>query len=597
MSRNSLGPCGFGRFGLGLFGLGLSGLFGLALGACSLITEFAECQSDADCAGAGAGWVCNADKKCEPGDGPTTTDPTGTTSPTTTTSDPTTTTDPGTTTIDETSGETDPTGGSSSGGPVACAKHTDCEAALGTNDHICGMTGQCVLALTNECQTLEWPGGKVNDKTVFLGSLMTTSPPFDTLVLPLQNAVQLAVEDFNNNTDLPGGFKIGWIACDDKATAENAGAAVTHLTGTIGTPAIIGPIFSELVIGLAPAAKATGTLMLTPTASAKSISTLDDDGLVWRTIASDVYQANALADRIPQLMPTKVAMLYKDDAYGNLLLMDTLARLTAKAPMIKPTTTKYPNPVGLTENELKNAFALAISSAWGSPGQHPDTIVLIGTTEVPDLILGFMLAWSSADPPVPLPKFVVSHGAVPALPDLIDKAQGSAKQALMGAAEGVAPVIFDEVNFANFNLRYKIRFNDQEPITASSLSYDGAMVVMLAMAGVPEGEAITGASIASAIAKLVDKQGTAVSFGEVMPPTLTFIKKARNVLVTGGTVDLRGVSGELDFDLGPGEVRTDLLGWGLEPDAMDPNVGLLDPRRVYALNPAPATDGNWAPLP
>ena len=582
--------------------LGLSGLFGgLALGACSLITEFGECQTDQDCVGAGAGFVCGADKQCVPGAGTTT----GDSSSSATTVEPTTSatasTGPGSTTIDETTGGTTEaitSSSSSGGGPVACTKHSECVAAF-DEDHLCGKAGECVSALTTECQQLVWPDNKPSDKVVFLGSVMTTTPPFDTLVVPLQNAVQLAVEDFNNNTDLPGGYKIAWIACDDKGTLENATAAATHLTDVVGTPAIVGPVFSELVIGLAPHAKTTGTLFMSPTATAKSISTLDDDGLVWRTISSDVYQANALADRIPLMMPTpkKVAIMYKDDAYGNGLLMDTYARLMAKAPGIKVATQKYPNPVTLPPDQLMNAYATAIASAWGAMGQHPDTIVLIGTTEVTDLILGFMLAASAENPP-PVPRFVVSHGAVPALPAMVEKAgMPAVQQALIAVSEGVAPVIFDPMNFANFNVRYKIRFNDQEPITASSLSYDSAMVVMFGMAGVPDGMDIDGKNIAATISRMVDKMGTAVSFGEVMPPALTFIKKARNILVTGGTVDLRGVSGELDFDLKVGEVRTNVLGWGLDPDANDMNVGVLDPKRMYVLNPVPATDGTWMDLP
>lgn len=588
--------------------VGLSGLaLGLALGACSAIVEFADCKSDADCAGAGAGYVCNAEQKCVPGEGGQSTGGPGTTTePTTSTTQPTTAT--GTTTLDETSSTTDAitssttasTGepGTSTGGPLACAGHLECVNTLG-DDHVCGKSGECVSALTAECQELFWPGGKPQDKVVFLGSIMTTIAPFDSLVIPLQNAVQLAVEDFNANTDLPGGYKIAYLVCNDGATLEGAMASATHLTDTIGAPAWIGPVFSELVIALAPHAKATGTLMITPTASAKSISTLDDDGLVWRTIASDVYQASALADRLPLLnpAPTKTAILYKDDAYGNLLLMDTAARLMAKAPQVKFTTHKYPNPVGLTPAELMNAYATVIAGAWGGVGQHPDTIVLIGTNEVVNLILGFMNAWGGENPKPTVPRFVVSHGVVPAMPDLIAAAPMALKPVLMNATEGVAPVIFDEANFANFNLRYKIRFNDQDPITASSLSYDAAMVVMLAMAGVPDDQDITGKTIAASIAELVDKAGTAVTFGDVDGVTLTFIKKARNVLVTGGTVDLKGVSGELDFDLTAGEVRTNLIGWGLEPDDVDPNVGVLAPRRIYVLKPAPATEGVWMDLP
>jgi hypothetical protein len=48
------------------------------------------------------------------------------------------------------------------------------------------------------------------------------SPPYDTLTVPLQNAVQLAIEDYNATTDLPGGNKVAWIACDDHGSVDRA---------------------------------------------------------------------------------------------------------------------------------------------------------------------------------------------------------------------------------------------------------------------------------------------------------------------------------------------------------------------------------------
>lgn len=574
---------------------------GLALGACSAIVEFAECKADIDCAGAGDGYVCGPAGACVPGEAPATGSDATTEPPVPTTGEGTTTTgEPGdTTTTAETTGTTEPSTDTTTGGPLTCAAHTECTTALGP-DHVCGKEGACISALTPECQTLQWPGGEPNDKVVWLGSVMSASPPFDALVLPLQNAVQLAVEDFNANTELQGGYKVAWLACDDHGDAQRAVAAAQHLSGTIGAPAIVGPIFSELVLLLAEEVTvASETLLFSPTASAKSITGLADEGLVWRTISSDIYQASALADRLTQLEPApeRVAVLAKEDAYGKGLLMDTVARITSEQPALEVSAHPYPNPVGLTPEQIMNMYPTIVASAWGKAGEHPDTIILIGTNEVLDLILGFMLAWSAENPAPQPPRVIVSHGVVPTLPQLIDKAMSQPlKTLLMSITEGVAPVIFDTENFANFNIRYKIRFNDQEPITASSLSYDAALVTMLAMAAVPEGEPVTGPAIAANIAKLVDKQGTKVSFGDVEGAVLTFLKKARNALVTGGTVDLRGVSGELDFDLEAGEVRTDLIGWGIDPKQNMPDVGVLAPKRTYILEPPPSVEGAWMDL-
>src|SRR5690606_41046714 len=92
---------------------------------------------------------------------------------------------------------------------------------------------------------------------------------------------------------------------------------------------IVGPVFSESVLEVAEqVAIPNGVFMITPTGSNKAITNLDDDDLVWRPIASDVYQANALADRMNAVASqTSTVILYKDDKYGEDLAIDTYAAL------------------------------------------------------------------------------------------------------------------------------------------------------------------------------------------------------------------------------------------------------------------------------
>src|SRR5690606_40290258 len=52
---------------------------------------------------------------------------------------------------------------------------------------------------------------------------------------------------------------------------------------------------------------------------------MDGRGLVWRLIASDVYQANAIADRMNAIASqNSTAILYKNDSYGTDLAQDIL---------------------------------------------------------------------------------------------------------------------------------------------------------------------------------------------------------------------------------------------------------------------------------
>lgn len=591
--------------GLGL-GLGLSAAAGVVLGACSLAVEFAECRNDGDCLTQGGQWQCIAGQCVEPaGESTTSTPDTSTGTPTTTGpgTDPSssepgtstgTTTDTGVTATDTATGtETD-----TDTGPLSCALNSECEAALG-DGHLC-IAGSCVSALTEDCTKLTWPAKGSHDKVVLIGSTMALSEPFTSLVVPLQNAVQLAIEDYNATTDLPGGNKIAWIACDDRGSVDRALAIATHLTGTLQVQALVGPLFSEQVIEVSTQVTVpAGVFTISPTATAKSITALKDNNLVWRPIASDVYQSNAVADRVLALtnpVATKVAMLGKDDAYGNGIISDVTKRLS---PLLLAgfKSFAYPDPVTMTPDEIMMAYALILGQAWGPKGAHPDTMLFAGTSEVANLVLGTMSAWGAENPLPPAPRMIVTHGAVPVMETIVKSAPAPLKALLMQILEGVAPAIFDQQNFEAFNLRYRLRFNGVDAVTAGSLSYDAAMVTIFGIAAIPQGEPITGATIAANMARMVDKKGTVVSFGDVDGTTLTFIATAHSALVTNKTIDLKGVSGELDFDLTTGEVRTNVVGWGLVPKDGMPDVPVLTPKRLYVLNPPPAETGTWVDLP
>ncbi len=538
--------------------------------ACSFILDFQECRDNADCeVDGGPPMTCSDDRRCVAAD------------------------------------------------ELKCTSHQACADDFG-DDFLCSVGGTCVSALTAECTKIHWPTGE-RDKAVLLGTIIPVSPPYDAITVPLRNAVELAVEDFNKTVELPGGRRVAWLECDDHGVLERSQLAAEHLVSTVGAPAIVGPIFSEQVLKIAKEVTIPGdTFLITPTASNKDITTLDDKNLVWRPIPSDVYQASALRDRIPTIAgeacmvdaqcpgsvtcdamsgcaaPKKVVVLTKNDAYGNGLYADMLAELEAKLPQGGLVHIAYPDPASFaTVDELKSAYGAVIAQTFMA---LPDTVVILGTSEAADLVGGYLQALSTLNPvPMP-PRFVFSHGAVPVMEKTITQIGDPAIETVMlGLVEGTSPIIQDPENFAAYNIRYKIRYSNQEALTTSSLSYDATLSVLFAMSTAGPEEAITGPLVAAGMAKLVDKAGTPVSFS-ADGVELPFIETARNTLAAGGTVDLQGVSGPLDYDLQTGEVRTDILGWDLLPKSGTTNVPVLTPTRIYVLDAPPATTGTWVPL-
>ncbi len=543
-----------GRFAcLGLAGLGAIAVGSLSLGGCSLVLSFEECTTDSDC-DFGNGGTCD-NGKCVSDDG--------------TTGD----------------GDGD---GDGDGEPTDCLTHTECVEAHGEN-WLCSPAGTCMNGITAECQIVKWPDDTPQDKVVFVGSIMPTSPPFDTLVVPIQNATQLAIEDFNKEATLSGGEKLGWIGCDSKGSADVAKVGAQHLVDA-GVPAIVGPVFSESVIAVAEdIAIPNDIFLISPTATNKAITNLVDKDLVWRPIASDIYQANALADRMNAVASqTSTVILYKDDAYGNDLAADTYAALSG--PVASATKT-YAYTVYPDMDDLLNEIAGVLGPVVAD--DQPQTVVIIGTSEAALIMLSYLQVAGQIDPLLIPQKFIMSHGAIPSMSTTVNSAPDDpTKQLLYAIMEGVAPIVFDEENFAAFNIRYKIKFNDQDAITTSSLGYDSLLATAFAMSAIPEGDPVTGPNIAAQMGKLVDANGTAISFSG----GTSFISQAVNALSTDNTVDLHGVSGGLDFNLDTGDVRTNLLGWESEPIGGDLTKPTLTPKRMYVLDAEPATNGMWIDL-
>ncbi len=602
--------------------LGLSVL----LGGCSLslgLDDQQPCSNDDECVYSNGQGSCIDNICMPPGDASDSTDPT--TGGETTATTPTTTENPtsGPTTGDPTS-DSDPTTDSSDTDPdtdtdatdtdiTGCTQNTDC-----STDQRCGPDNICLELLSAECQQLQYPEDDFDRNTVvFIGSIMPTGGAFEDLVQPLENAVQLAIEDFNDNTSLQGDRQVAWVACDSTSGDDAATAAAEHLTTNVGVPAIVGPVFSSAVLAVAQDVTIDNEIFLvSPTATATSITELEDNDLVWRTISPDTYQANGVIDRMLERRaePTetnlaRLLVLAKDDAYGTGLLGAIQTPLEDGLGGVEIHFATYENPAIFdSQEDLLASYGATIAGAFGTlPGtyvereDHFTDIIFIGTSETQALLYAYFSAWALTQPPLPM--FHFTHGSIAELERMINEIGPTPgtepleplKPLIAGNMEGFSPIVFDEMNFNAFNIRYRIRFNNEDALTTAALSYDAALATLFAMSTVPGTEDVTGPAIASAFPRLMDPDGTFISFSGA---TLSFIEDARNTLaVAGGSVDLQGVSGALTWD-DAGDLRTGLFGWHVidldKGTDVDPRA---EPFRTYVLDEAPAATGTWVDLP
>ncbi len=445
----------------------------------------------------------------------------------------------------------------------SCTLNTECDEG-----DLC-IDSECVTIKSQDCDQVVIGTEAREAKTLVLGAVLSKSPPYTNIGPPLEKSIRLAVKEFNSAGGLPDGSRIVLVTCDDAGNATQAQRAARHLIENLKSPALIGPLLSTPFIDVVTSvARPSGTYMITPTASAPEITALLDDGLAWRTFPSDVIQANAIVGRLRELQAIssrRVTVFYKDDAYGNGLFNQLSGKIPAVVGSNNVQFIKYADPAtfGFDATQIGAEFGRVIGQSTASPGNY---LLIIGTSEA----ISLALAYYQNVAPTPT---LFTHGAAADLSTI-----PATNPALQSSVRALGPNIFHPTNYPTYLTRFSTEYPNEPPITISTLTYDAAVVALLGMSGVPAGTPITGTAIAAAMAKLVDKQGTRVSYDDP-----TFFSTGRNILAMGGTIDYVGVSGELDFNLDNGDVRSDFLSFTTYKDAQ--NQWQLIPERAYLLAP------------
>lgn len=480
-------------------GLGVS-LLALAwcLGGCSALLDFDECSATSDCAALGAGLVCSGEGFCV-----------------------------------------------TPGGSGECSNSACAAAGEGM---VCGREGSCVSALTPNCARVAGPIER--DNTVILGSVLPTVGDYAGLGVPIEEAIVLALEELNEAGGLPGGRRLVLIGCDDSGNLDQGRAVTQHLVETVGVPVVFGPAFSGIFLDVNVDFTVPNDVMtLSPAATSPKVSELDDDGLAWRTVASDVFQGVAVADLVQEKGWTKVAAFAKDDAYGKGLLDKVSAELLgALGPDAVSEFRLYNDPGGATPPDLAS---LVTDSLDAEPS--PQAVLLLGTSEVVEIVGLFETELDNRGVAEELrPQYILADGGKDAvlLPALLE-----GKDGLRARVTGTEPDHQNGTIYNQFALRFQQKFGHPASIYTPN-SYDATYLAAYAMMTLPEGDEVTGSKLAAAMGRMVTGKKL-----EAGPDAIT---EARNTLVGGGTIDFEGASGPLNFDLEVGEAPANVSLWGME---------------------------------
>jgi len=244
-------------------------------------------------------------------------------------------------------------------GDDACTSNGDCRAAFGFGA-TCGEDGLCSGGGVNARCTRTFPRDlftrpQLYTDSIVIGVIVNESDPAE---VANENAVELAVLQVNDY-DGANGRPFAVVFCSnavdsdiDTATEELATAALgRYLSVDLGVPAIIGPPTSSQAESLINAVSPLGTLMISHSSTSTALTTLDTEGLFWRTCPPDSEQGVAIADDLMARSVTRVAMIYEEGPYGA-GLADVFTG--AFSGIVTPF------PFNLGNNSMRDAQALAV---------------------------------------------------------------------------------------------------------------------------------------------------------------------------------------------------------------------------------------------
>jgi len=172
------------------------------------------------------------------------------------------------------------------------------------------------MAVAAVCAAVASPAFAADIKIgVFLGF----TGPIESTVADMGPGAELAIKEVSDSGLLLGGTKVSGVrgdtTCIDSASAT---AAAERLITSDGVKAMVGGDCSGVTTAtLQNVAMPNGIVMISPSATSPALSTIEDNGLFFRTAPSDARQGVIVADILKEKGVSSVAISYTNNDYGK----------------------------------------------------------------------------------------------------------------------------------------------------------------------------------------------------------------------------------------------------------------------------------------
>jgi branched-chain amino acid transport system substrate-binding protein len=161
--------------------------------------------------------------------------------------------------------------------------------------------------------------GAAGAEDIKMGISLGFTGPLESMAPAMRDGAKLAMKEVSDSGLLLDGSTITAVEGDSTcADAAAATATVERLITAEGVKGIVGGMCSgETIASLENVAKPNGVVMISPSATSPALSTIEDNGLFFRTSPSDARQGQVMADIIMEKGINSVAVSYTNNDYGK----------------------------------------------------------------------------------------------------------------------------------------------------------------------------------------------------------------------------------------------------------------------------------------
>lgn len=297
-----------------------------ALSGCTVLTDFSECDTDADCSrGICAEGICQVE--------------------------------------------------------LSCTQRADC---LDFDKSAYCLSGQCATIDTERCGRLGEVFRTDPDGVIIpIGALMPLTGANQVKGEAASDGAELALRQINASGGSTGG-KFGLVVCDTGYASKRAVEQANYLHEELGVQSLLGAISSaETLAVVDQVATPNQLLMISPASTSPGLSRRSN--YFWRTIPSDAEQAPVMADLLAKRGVERALLLYggESDPYGN-GFFNALTFYWAENPALKP---KQLDILTFdTSNPTANVTTIGQTHLSATTASKPQAIILIGSLSSSDII-------------------------------------------------------------------------------------------------------------------------------------------------------------------------------------------------------------------